>query len=452
MRVAVMADIGQPVYHVGDEAIGHAVRDELVGRGIEPVMLTRNVRHTQAYFGPVAAAPTVCFPWAPAERERHLERIRALVDGDAAALPADDPAHAFLATLRGVDAVLVAGGGNLNSPYGWLLYERLAALLVAHRLGKPAVVTGQTIGPALTETDAAALGRALAGAALVHLREHHSVDLARQLAPGQAAILGGLDDAAGWRLGAPASARSGEPRIVATFAPVRDPQAVDATVRRLAALLDHLAERAGARVELLPHMATPGHEDGDVGFHAAIVAASTSGRVVAVPLPTAEQAADAVVGADLVVTSRYHPTVFGATRCVPVFALVPDHYSDVRIDGALTHHGLGGWAVPFGAMATGEAAAALDAVWDDRMRVSAHLRATADALFAAHGQRWDAIAAALSGLTFEGPPWQQAPALPAPDAVAAARAAHAPALAEAAADLVGELEAERRLSLAESAS
>ena len=62
MRVAVMADIGQPVYHVGDEAIGHAVRDELVGRGIEPVMLTRNVRHTQAYFGPVAAAPTVCFP------------------------------------------------------------------------------------------------------------------------------------------------------------------------------------------------------------------------------------------------------------------------------------------------------------------------------------------------------------------------------------------------------
>lgn len=453
MRVAVVADIGQPVYHVGDEAIGHAVRDALRARGVRPVMLTRNIRHTQHYFGPVDAAPTLAFPWAPAARERYLEAITAVLDGDAGALPAGDPAFAFIDTLRGVDALLVAGGGNLNTPYGWLLYERLAAMVVARRLGKPVVVTGQTVGPTLSGHDAEVLGDALRGAALVSVREHHSVALARSLAPGHPAIVGGLDDAAAWRLDAPTPvAAEGDPRIVATFAPGTGPLAREDAVRALAALLDRVATHAGARVDLLPHMAHPGGADGDLGFHAEVVAASTSGRVVELPLPTAEQGADAVLGADLVVTSRYHPVVFAATRGVPVLALVPDRYADVRIDGALTHHGLEGWAVPMTALTTSEAATAAEAVWDDRGRVADHLRSTVGCLLAAHTRRWDEIVTALSGRSFAASDWQPAPALAPPDAVSGARAAHLPTLEAVAARAREAVEEERRLSLAAAGS
>lgn len=444
MRVAVLADIGQPVYHVGDEAIGHAVRDELRARGVRPVLLTRDARHTRSYFGPVSTAPALTFPWPAREREAYLARIEATLAGDAGALPVTDPAHAFIETIGGVDAVLIAGGGNLTSRYGWLMYERIAAGLVARHLGKPVVLTGQTVGPELLAHDRSELGRLLASCALVSLREHHSVRTARALAPGHPAVVGGLDDAAGWRLDeAPAPDAAASVRIVATFAPGTGSLPPDEAVPLLAGLLDDLAARTGARVDLLPHMAHPGRPDGDVAFSTRVAAASRSGRLRPLGLPTAREAADALLGTDLVITSRYHPAVFGAMRGVPVFALAPDHYADVRLDGALTHHGLGGWTVPFDALATGAAASALAAVWDDGDRVRAHLAAGLDGLLAAHARRWDDLTAALSGAAPDPAEWVPAPALAPPDAVAQARAAHLLGLRRASDAVLADLEAER---------
>ncbi len=442
MRVAVLADIGQPVYHVGDEAIGHAVHTELRARGVRPVMLTRDPRHTRTYFGPTDTAPALPFPMPPAEREARLDAVERYLDGQDAALALDDPARGFIAAIRDVDAVLVAGGGNLNSEYGWLLYERVAAIAIARRLGKPVAVTGQTLGPQLTGHDREVVGRALAECDLVSLREHHSVLLGHDLVPGNDLIVGGLDDAAGWR---PAIAvpTPGAPRVMATFAPVPYAGRREETVALLAQLLDEFASRTGAQVELLPHMAHPGRADGDVAFHDEIVAASTSGRVRALALPTAIEGADAVLGADLVITSRYHPAVFGATRNVPVFALAPDGYADVRIDGALTHHGLGGWTIPQAALATGGASEALAAVWDDRDRITAHLGIHRDRLLRDHGRRWDDLVTALGGGQATPEPWQPAPPLSPPDAVASARAAHLSALAVQAESLRTWLEDQR---------
>ena len=445
MRVAVLADIGQPVYHVGDEAIGHAVHAALRARGVRPVMLTRDPRHTRTYFGPTDTAPALPFPMAPREHEARLDAIERYLDGQDTALASDDPARGFIATIRDVDAVLVAGGGNLNSEYGWLLYERLAAITVARHLGKPVVITGQTLGPALTHHDRALVGRALAECGLVSLREHHSVALGRDLVPGNDLVVGGLDDAAGWRsrITGPSP---GTARVVATFAPVTRPGQREATAARLAQFLDEFASRADARVELLPHMAHPGRADGDVAFHDAIVAASTSGLLHPLPLPTATEGADAVAGADLVITSRYHPAVFGATRNVPVFALAPDSYADIRLDGALTHHGLGGWTIPVAALATGEASEALAAVWADHDRVAAHLGAHRDRLLRDHGRRWDDLVTALGGGAATPEPWQPAPPLSPPDAVASTRASHLPGLTAQADGLRAWLEEQRTAS------
>lgn len=450
MRVAVLADIGQPVYHVGDEAIAHAVHDELRARGVRPVLLTRDVRHTRTYFGPVSATPTLAFPWGPLDREEYLAAIEATLTGAAAPLPASDPAHAFIETLRGVDAVLIAGGGSLTSRYGWLMYERIAAGLIARHLGKPVVVTGQTVGPELLAHDRAELGRLLTSCALVSLREHYSVRTARTLAPGHRALVGGLDDAAAWRLGvtAPAPRAGRPPRIVATLAPQTGSLPPSEAAPLLAGLLDGLAAQTGARVDLLPHMALPGRPDGDLAFNTQVAAASRSGRLHPCELPTAREAADAVLGADLVITSRYHPAVFGVMRGVPVFALAPDHYADVRLDGALSHHGLGGWAVPVEALGTGAAADALAATWDDRERIRAHLAATAGGLLAAHARRWDDLVSALSGAVPHPGEWVPAPALAPPDAVTRARAVHLAGLRRASRALLDAMEAERSAALA----
>lgn len=447
MKVAVLADIGQPVYHVGDEAIAHAVRDALRARGVRPVLLTRDARHTGAYFGPVSTAPTLEFPWPPAERERRLAAIEAYAAGDARALPDGDPARAFCEVVRSVDALLVAGGGNATSRYGWLMYERIAAIRVAERYGKPVVLTGQTLGPELTRHDRDELASALAACALVSLREHSSVALGRELAPAHPAIVGGMDDAAAWRSSLPPhQAESASPRVVVTLASGTGPVSREDAVPALAGLLDAFAVDVGADVELLPHMATPGCLDGDLAFNAEVVEASRSGRLVASELPTAAEAADAVTGADLVLTSRYHPAVFAATRGVPVFALAPDHYSDVRIDGALAHHGLAGRTIPITALSSGDAANALAAAWAERHEVREHLGIHHDRLLTAHAGRWDELVSALGGRSFTLHPWEPAPALRPPAEVEEVRNKHLPALRSDSAALVRALEQERTAS------
>lgn len=448
MRVAVVADIGQPVYHVGDEAIGHAAREELEARGVEVLLLTRDVDHTRAHFGEVGAARALQFPWPPFDRERYLAEIEAVLDGRDDVLPEHDQVFALIDELRGVDAVLIAGGGNLNSRYGWLMYERVATATIADRLGKPVVLTGQTLGPALTAHDREVLARLLRLCRVVSLRERRSVELARELVPDHPAVVAGLDDAAGWRLGVRGTTPRDRPHLVATFSPGTGALGRGEAVRLLAALLDHVANRFDVTVDLLPHMGTPGADDVDLGFHRELAGESTSGRVRDLPMLTAAESADAVASADLVLTNRYHPVVFASTRGVPALALVPDLYSEVRTDGALANHGLAGWAVPFTALRSGDAAAALGAVWGDRERVRTHLAAHNPELLAGHARRWDDLVAALSGQEVNLATLAFPPALAAPDAVASARHDHLPGLSDLAAAEAADLEADRAESYA----
>ena len=60
MQAALLVDVGQIDYHVGDEAMGHAAVAALRARGIqEPVMLTRDPQHTAARFESVVPVPTL---------------------------------------------------------------------------------------------------------------------------------------------------------------------------------------------------------------------------------------------------------------------------------------------------------------------------------------------------------------------------------------------------------
>ncbi|PFG20351.1 polysaccharide pyruvyl transferase family protein [Serinibacter salmoneus] len=400
MRIAVLGDIGQRADHVGDEAMTWAVAHEAAARGHDVLYLTRDAALTREARGPVATARSLEFPWPPHDRVRYLTEIRAVLAGRRDALPSHDQIFAFIEAIRGVDALVIAGGGNMSSWYGWLLAERIAALEVAAALGRPAVVTGQTIGPALTHHDRDDLAHALRAVDLVAAREDASARLLRTLTD-PAHVVSVLDDAsflahvplpAGHRPAVPVSPGA----IVATISPdALGPESV--WLPAIAAMLDALAQRADRPVQLVPHMGVAGQDDGDQRSHRLLAAAMTA-PVEALPLEHPLVAAQRARAAGLVLTSRYHPVVFAAEGSVPTVAIAASGFTRTRVVGALAR-----WGMPADLVIDPwrESPAAwierAEAVWRERETIAEHLRSTAPTLREHAAGFWDAVFARLQG-------------------------------------------------------
>lgn len=441
MQAAILVDVGQIDYHVGDEAMGHAAVAALRARGVdEPVMLSRDPQHTAQRFDSVVPVPTLRFPWPPQDRARYLEEIRAVLEGRTDALPPEDQVFAMIEALRGADALLIGGGGNLNSRYGWLLSERAAAVEIARGLGLPVVISGQTLGPELSAQDRPVLRRMLESAVLVGLRDPDSLDLARRLCPEHPGLRACPDDSVGWALdvlSAPwntphppsrGSSALGEapqgpadptaPRIVATFAPGAGPFEPHEAAEAYAVVLDALVERTGGAVELVPHLARPGEHDGDEAFHR-LVAARMRHEAAHRPIEDAEDSLRRTLSADYVVTSRYHPLVFGLAGGATVLPIAVDRYSLVRMEGACGTWGISGQVVPLAALLTPR-----EAAWDThqaaqrwtqeavegRREMAADLLARRAAVRETSAAWWDGVLVGLSG-ALPGP--AEVPAVPA---------------------------------------
>ncbi len=414
MRIAVLADIGQPVYHVGDEAIGHAATDAIRAREHTPVLLTRDEMHTRRYFGDVETIPTAVFPWPPIERERRLAEVRQ-------ALGTADPVRSLrnigfgelVDGLLGCDAVHIAGGGNLNSTYGWLLSERVAVALIADGLGKPLSLSGQTIGPALTVQDAGDLRAAFTPARAVGLRDAGSVGRAREFLAGSRTVdvvTHVLDDAT--FLDSTALLEEGDidpavGSLVVTLSgdalsPFRDESEA---VGAWAALLDSVAKTAGLQVTFVPHMATPGAGDGDERVHRLVADAMRVGGVRLLEIGDARSARRAVAGAALVVSSRFHPVVFALAQGVPAVGICATGYAFARVQGVFENWGLSGFTLPVDAILDPSTAAGMVALVGDE-GLKAHLIEQLPVRRRFATEWWDHLVAALEG------DLRAAPALP----------------------------------------
>ena len=428
MRAAVLGDVGQPVYHVGDEAMAHAAIDELRRRGVDDiVVLTRNVQESAAAFD-AEAVPTLPFPWPPHERSDYLRRVLAAAEGDHSALPDSDPAQAFIAALGGCDALLVAGGGNLNSLYGWLLYERVAAVRIAKLLGLRVVVSGQTLGPDLHGPDEEAALSLLQAADLVGAREVTTLGLMRRLAGGDAPTRLCLDDASFMSgaeggashtgIGAPdrEDLLPAEPYLAVTFSPGHGEVDRETYVGALSAALDDAVRVTGCPVVFVPHMATPpshgtdagegeadadqqlmGRGDVDEHLHHDVAARMKSERVVLLPIQDARRTAMITERAAMVITSRYHPVVFALQAGVPVVALVPENYSDVRIRGALHNWGVANLALPLPCLIDGTLTQAIEDIWTRRAALTDYLADARRARQEWHHSWWDDVVSVLGG-------------------------------------------------------
>ena len=397
-RVLVIGDIGQHTYHVGDEAMTIASAQALSEGGAAVTLMTRDVDHSARYIGaavnheaaqheagaPYEYLPFLLFPWAPAERELtlaaleciltelHADRERPSVTElvvlpQVQALP--EVLHPlaqtvermveFADSIAAMDAVVVSGGGNLNSRYGWLLYERAAAVRAAEHAGVPVYVTGQSLGPILNPEDAQVLERMLRTARSVTVRERSSLAWCRER--GIDARLS-VDDATDYSVASPArtlhyaegiSAGQALDELPEQYVCVTVNECTDQQAQQIARLLDGMWREHGYVPVFLSHYGDPQDPaSGDIQAHQRIAAQlSASTPATLLPILHTDQSVTVHRRAAFTLTSRYHPAVFSAAAGIPVLALVPDAFTQMRVGGALRQYGLGEFTLPLGMLA-----------------------------------------------------------------------------------------------------
>ena len=399
-RVLVIGDIGQHTYHVGDEAMTIASAQALSEGGAAVTLMTRDVGHSARYIGaavnrevvnhevgaPYEYLPFFLFPWAPAERELTLAALECILAQlhagrerpsitELVALPQvqalPEVLHPleqtvermvdFADSIATMDAVVVSGGGNLNSRYGWLLYERAAAVRAAEHAGVPVYVTGQSLGPVLNPEDAQVLERMLRTAHSVTVREHSSLAWCRER--GIDARLS-VDDATDYLPASPArtlhyaegvSAGQALDELPERYVCVTVNECTEQQAQQIARLLDSMWREHGYAPMFLSHFGDPQNpESGDIQVHQRIAEQlSPSTPATLLPILHADQSVTVHRGAAFTLTSRYHPAVFSAAAGIPVLALVPDAFTQMRVGGALSLYGLGEFTLPLGLLAGG---------------------------------------------------------------------------------------------------
>ena len=399
-RVLVIGDIGQHTYHVGDEAMTIASAQAFAEGGAAVTLMTRDVGHSARYIGaavnheaaqheagaPYEYLPFFLFPWAPAERELTLAALECVLTqlhadrerpstSELVALPQvqalPEVLHPLAQTVErmvefadaiaAMDAVVVSGGGNLNSRYGWLLYERAAAVRAAEHAGVPVYVTGQSLGPVLSPEDAQVLERMLRTARSVTVREHSSLAWCRER--GIDARLS-VDDATDYLAASPArtlhyaegvSAGQTLDELPERYVCVTVNECTEQQAQQLARLLDNMWREHGYAPVFLSHFGDPQDPtSGDIQAHHRIAEQlSPSTPATLLPILHADQSVTVHCGAAFTLTSRYHPAVFSAAAGIPVLALVPDAFTQMRVGGALRQYGLGEFTLPLGMLAGG---------------------------------------------------------------------------------------------------
>ena len=415
-RLVVIADVGgEKRRHLGDEAMLEANLQAL--RRLAPqaafTVVSCDPAWTAEHYG-VDSVPTFGFssdPLAGRERAAMLDRLLAEASSYLRASSAiNAPLSLTSATataLAGADGLLVSGGGNLSSTWPDLLYERVALLRLARMFGKPSVVVGQTIGPRLADDEYRLLTEELPSARFVGVRERPSVALALKLGVATERVWYQNDDALFLETN-PGSAGFCSldrdalvtPRIAVTI----DPQirgAGEVVFGALVAQLREISVTTGAPLLLIPHAF--GNESAAVQSdlteaHVLAEALGLSSTVAAEGLD-AQEALRITGQAALIITSRYHPIVFGLAAGVPSLGIYGDDYCRIKLQGALEHAGLERWTLTYEAITRRELLTKALELWRTRATVRRQIESCREAWLEESRQRWTDVLRALDPQT-----------------------------------------------------
>ena len=386
-RLVAIGDVGSAdAYHVGDEAMLGVNLQRLRARvpTLQVSVISDAPEETASAYG-VDSIPRIDFPAAADREDARAERRRSILSAAAAcastgALPPGCPGEAVIRAVSQADGVLVSGGGNLCSSWPEHLYERVVLMELAAQFHRPAVVTGQTMGPFLTHEHEGLLRNALSACRLVGCREADSLALLASMGiPADRCVLQ-LDDAlllpgAGLPEPAPGPDLPSTPWIAVTVHPFADPDAHPALYARLARALTQIADLSEARLVFVPHVAFPSGEgipDRAVGEVLRRHIGDQAEFTVLEVMPY-EQVAAWTAAADMAISTRYHPLVFALGGATPALGLYVDEYTRWKLRGALAPAGLETWAIPMETALGGLLADAAGELWCRRHEFKEHI-------------------------------------------------------------------------------
>jgi polysaccharide pyruvyl transferase WcaK-like protein len=405
LRLLLIADIGgEQTRHIGDEAM---IEANLVAlRRVIPeaafTIVSRDPAWVAHRYG-VTAVPAFDFPRdAPASSERQ-SILAALLESS----PDQHPAIDAVATS---DALIVSGGGNLCSTWPDLLYERVALLQLARRFGKRAVVLGQTIGPHLRDDERRLLAEALRHTRFIGVREIPSAALAIDLGIPQGQLWYQSDDAL--IVDHETNGSDDEPRAspgAASIAVTIDPQiraTSEALFGSLADQLRMLSDTTGAPLVLVPHAF--GSEDrgvpSDLTEARLLVDRVRPARVTIAENLDTRDTRRVTAEAALIISSRYHPIVFGLAAGVAAIGIYGDDYCRIKLQGALAHAGLERCALTYDEVARGALLETSLDLWGRRDQMRSDLAAYMESWRVEWSERWMAARAAVTGENLPIPP------------------------------------------------
>ena len=225
----------------------------------------------------------------------------------------------------------------------------------------PVYVTGQSLGPVLNPEDAQVLERMLRTARSVTVREHSSLAWCRER---DIDARLSMDDATDYLAASPArtlhyaegvSAGQALDELPERYVCVTVNECTEQQAQQIAYLLDSMWREHGYAPVFLSHFGDPQNPaSGDIQTHQRIAERlSPSTPATLLPILHADQSVTVHSGAAFTLTSRYHPAVFSAAAGIPVLALVPDAFTQMRVGGALNLYGLGEFTLPLGMLAGG---------------------------------------------------------------------------------------------------
>jgi polysaccharide pyruvyl transferase WcaK-like protein len=403
LRIVVIGDVGviDGMVHVGDEAMFDEMVYQLRRRGVDGITgISSNPAETRERYG-IDAVAGIGFRTQKTRDEQvdRMDRVVRTAAGEIGLLEAHDSALAVIDAIRASDGVAVSGGGNMASTWPSHIFERATIGEIARLLGKPFVVSGQTIGPHLDDADRQLVAALLSSARLVGLREKPSHAFSLELGVPATLLQQTVDDASFLSeqgRETDATADTATPYCLVSLSTHVGTENRDEFQRAVAELLDHVVETTGLDIRFYAHFASLDETEsrGDTVMHDAVIARMTSTRVATLNEGDSVAAARLARGAALVVSSRYHPAVFAVSGGVPTIGIPVDDYTTTKLSGALGNFGQDS-LVSAAQLVAGAAPAVASGVWNDRAAIRARGLSLAESNRAASAAWWDRVAAAL---------------------------------------------------------
>lgn len=384
-RILVIGDIaGADDYHVGDEAMVDANLSRIRSHipNVQFTLVSRNPSYSAQLYGAEAIEPMGFAPVGPdsdAKNFGRLNQVIRLAEQKAAGHEfdqADASITQMVDAIFNVDGVLISGGGNLSSTWPQHLFERTALIYIASLLNKPVVVSGQTIGPNLDDEHALLIARTLPLINLLGTRDLDSMRLALSLGISPAKVEYQVDDAMHLRSQMPENAADilKQPYAAVTFHAFAAPEEEERALTILANQLDRIADQTGLHFVFIPHV---GQDDSGTAFSDLRVGKRLAGllkkHMTVLDIENARRVVWWTQHAAMVISTRYHPLVFGLSGGVPCLAIYTDEYTRIKLQGALKHADLQQWSLPIKAALSDALFEAATELWLRRDAIIEHL-------------------------------------------------------------------------------